>query len=284
MLSRGLRALAVAPAALLALLAVPAPAPAAAPASTVESSNWAGYVVHRSGLHFRSVSGRWRLPAVTCTAGQPAYSAMWVGLGGYGNTSGALEQTGTEADCSAAGHPRYSAWYELVPAPAHRVALAVRPRDLIAGRVTVQDHRVTIALADLTNHHRFQRTFTVGQVDVFAADWILEAPSACDGSRCVTLPLADFRRATFGSARATTRAGITGTIASARWASTRTLLIAGAPHFTAVGAGAPGGDAITSALGPKGASFAVTYTSAAAGVQAYVARRFRWPRSAALVH
>ena len=53
---------------------------------------------------------------MTCTAGIPAYSAFWVGLGGYASTARKhLEQVGTEADCDSNGVAHYSAWYELVP-------------------------------------------------------------------------------------------------------------------------------------------------------------------------
>ena len=54
--------------------------------------------------------------AVACTANsQPTYSAYWVGLGGGGQQSSALEQIGTQADCSTSGTATYYAWYELVP-------------------------------------------------------------------------------------------------------------------------------------------------------------------------
>ena len=48
------------------------------------------------------------------SAGSATYSSVWVGLGGYAQTSRALEQIGTEADCSAAGQATYSAWFEVV--------------------------------------------------------------------------------------------------------------------------------------------------------------------------
>ena len=37
---------------------------------------------------------------------EPTYSAYWVGLGGGGQQSTALEQIGTQGDCSASGTPR----------------------------------------------------------------------------------------------------------------------------------------------------------------------------------
>ena len=67
------------------------------------SSNWAGYVV-KSHVSFERVVGAWTQPAAVCT-GQATHSAFWVGLGGYSRDSTKLEQTGTEADCTATGRP-----------------------------------------------------------------------------------------------------------------------------------------------------------------------------------
>src|ERR1700761_1045920 len=76
------------------------------------SSNWAGYTA--TGAQFSKVSGSWTQPQASCDSSQ-GDAAFWVGLGGASQGSQALEQTGTEVDCSS-GQPVYSAWYELVPA------------------------------------------------------------------------------------------------------------------------------------------------------------------------
>jgi hypothetical protein len=65
-----------------------------APQTSV-SQNWAGYVA--GGTQFSSVSGSWVQPAAKCGTGQ-TYSAFWVGLGGSGDRSSSLEQTGTQSD------------------------------------------------------------------------------------------------------------------------------------------------------------------------------------------
>src|SRR5205809_183673 len=127
------------------LLALPA-APAAAATIESTSSNWAGYAVARKGTRFRRVSGTWVQPAVTCT-GDRAYSAYWVGLGGYRTTSQALEQIGTAADCDSTGTAHYTAWYELVPAAAVTVKLNVRAGDTIAA--SVAGSAVAISVDDL---------------------------------------------------------------------------------------------------------------------------------------
>ena len=75
----------------------------AAMADVTNSSNWAGYAVHKPGVSFRTVSGTWRQPVAKCTPGVETYSAFWVGLGGFSLNAPALEQTGTELDCSISG-------------------------------------------------------------------------------------------------------------------------------------------------------------------------------------
>ena len=99
------------------------------------SSNWAGYAVHGAGFH--SVWASWRQPGVSCARGQTAYSAYWVGLGGYSSGSQALEQIGTEADCRN-GRPVLSAWFEMVPAASVPVSLPVSVGD----DITAPGHRV----------------------------------------------------------------------------------------------------------------------------------------------
>src|SRR5581483_8885473 len=121
---------------MLVLAAGMTAAPAAL-AQATESTNWAGYAVHRDGVSFHRVSAGWIRPNATCTAGQPSYSSAWVGLGGYSPTS-----DGTELDCNAAGKVVSSAWYELVPAPSKTISLAVQPGDAMHASVTVTGSKV----------------------------------------------------------------------------------------------------------------------------------------------
>ena len=65
-------------------------------------------------------------------------------------TSNALEQIGSEVDCSARGTVVSSAWYELVPAPSRTIRMTVRPGDELSAEVTVAGHEVTLMLRDLT--------------------------------------------------------------------------------------------------------------------------------------
>ena len=117
-------------------------APRAAAASAESSTNWAGYAVTiptgGAATSFTSVTGTWKQAVATCGSGDDnAASAVWVGLGGYSVTSQALEQIGTDADCSSGGPPAYYAWYELVPEPPVNLTLKIRPGDTITTSVNV---------------------------------------------------------------------------------------------------------------------------------------------------
>ncbi|TML97925.1 MAG: hypothetical protein E6G10_23800 [Actinobacteria bacterium] len=241
------------------LLALPA-APAAAATIESTSSNWAGYAVARKGTRFRRVSGTWVQPAVTCT-GDRAYSAYWVGLGGYRTTSQALEQIGTAADCDSTGTAHYTAWYELVPAAAVTVKLNVRAGDTIAASVAVSAHRVRLHLVDRTTGAAVTRTLRAVTVDTTSAEWMAEAPSLCDERGfCATQPLADFGTASFTAARATTTGGHAGAIRDPAWSAVAISLEDlpdGDPRFagdmTSAGGATPG------ALSSTGDAFSISF-------------------------
>jgi len=260
--------------ALIFVVAALVGAPAAV-ANTTRSTNWAGYAIHRAGVSFHQVSATWTQPDATCVPGQPSYSAVWVGLGGYKLTSDALEQTGTEVDCNAAGKVVSSAWYELVPAPSRTIALRVNPGDVMHATVTVAGHQVVIDLNDLTRHRRFHKTLNAPSIDVSSAEWIVEAPSQCLGQyACQALPLADFGSVSFGSASATTVSGTAGSIVNRIWGRTTIDLIASTQRML-VARGATGvlGTAAPSPLTDRGASFDVTYAPASAQDNPAFARR-----------
>jgi len=245
-----------------ALVAAPA-----AMANTTRSTNWAGYAIHRDGVSFRRVSATWTQPDATCIPGQPSYSAEWVGLGGYKMTSNALEQTGTEVDCNAAGKVVSSAWYELVPAPSKTISLTVEPGDVMHAAVTVTGHRVVIVLDDLTRHRSFHKTLQASSIDVSSAEWIVEAPSECLSQfACQALPLANFGSVLFNSAKATTSSGVVGPIANPDWGKTSIDLIAGAQRMIVARDSSSDvfGTAAPSPLQSDGTSFDVTYSMAPA--------------------
>src|SRR3954452_21881383 len=121
---------------LAALAALPALSSARA-ATTETSSNWAGYAVRKSGVTFRHVTATWTQRAVDCsTSSGRSYSAYCVGLGGFSQTSQALEQIGTDADCTSAGSAKYIAWYELVPSASVNISsLTIHPGDRMSASV-----------------------------------------------------------------------------------------------------------------------------------------------------
>lgn len=258
----------------------------AALADTTSSSNWAGYAVHGPKLSFRSVQALWRQPAVSCIPGAPTYSSYWVGLGGYSVKSPALEQIGTEVDCTRSGRVSSTAWYELVPAPSARANLAVAPGDTMFGSVSVKGRKVTVTLDDLTSKRSFSKTLTASVLDVSSADWIVEAPSECLGvDECQALTLADFGSATFSNALAQASTGATGTISDPAWQSTKIKLMPNGQHFVGyIGSAAPLGGATPSVLATNGSSFKVSYSQLSTPGTPVEARRSFAPLAGRLVH
>jgi Peptidase A4 family len=255
-----LRRRAAATLAALALAAGVAPSTAsAATIQTATSGNWAGYVA--TGRTFSSVSGSWVVP--TAKRDSDGYSATWIGLGGAGGTSNALEQIGTQSDY-VNGRATYTAWYELVPKAAVTLKLTVRPGDHISANVTVDGTTVTVSISDTTTGRSTTRTQHMASPDTTSAEWIAEAPSIATGDGGYqVVPLADF--GTVGFTRATaTAGGHSGSIADAEWTAERVDLVAGGGESPVA--------ATTSALASSGSSFSVSW-SRTGGAYGYGA----WP-------
>jgi hypothetical protein len=244
-------------------------APAASAASDVQqasSGNWSGYVVggSSSSKTFSSVSGSWVQPTAKCTTGQ-SYGAFWVGLGGAGQTE-ALEQAGTEADCTSGGSASYFAWYELVPSAPVKLDLAVHAGDHMSSKVSVDGSSVTVVVSDQATGQSVTRTLQMSDPDTSSAEWIAEAPSACDqtASNCQPLNLADFGTMTFTNASATSTDGHTGTISDSDWSAAAVQLTPGAagggPDFTSSESTA---GATPSSLSSDGSSFSVAWSDSA---------------------
>jgi Peptidase A4 family len=247
-------------------VAVCGPPAAGAATTTDTSTNWAGYVAGRTGVRFRHVSATWVQPAVSCQSGSPSYTSAWVGLGGNSESSQALEQIGTEADCTATGAARYSSWYELVPDVSHSARMTVKAGDQLHASVGVSGHRVTVSLANLTRGTHFTKTMRATSIDTSSAEWIVEAPSLCaDASMasCRLGSLGDFGTTSFTGANATTTGGHTGTVSDAAWDATAIDLTAAEgrrPRFAEARArGAAGGEAVTGALDATGAAFSIAF-------------------------
>jgi hypothetical protein len=227
-----------------------------------QSTNWAGYAVHRQGESFRQVVGVWKEPTPSCRPGQQTFSSDWVGLGGFRTDSRALEQTGTEVDCTAQGQARSFAWFELVPAPSVHVRLRVAPGDVVEGTVTARGRKVEVAIRNLTRHTSFSKALPTQALDVSSAEWIVEAPSDCLSSgRCMALPLANFGSIGFGGALVTSSAGHIGSISDPDWRTTRLRLVPAQTRFVVrhrdLG---PAGQATPSSLQSGGSAFTVSYS------------------------
>jgi Peptidase A4 family len=245
-------------------------APAAAATSAVQqasSQNWSGYVVggSTSNKNFSSVSGSWVQPTAKCTS-STGNAAFWVGLGGSGSSQ-ALEQAGTEADCTSGGQASYFAWYELVPAAPVRIALAVHPGDHISSTVSVSGSSVRVALSDATTGQSVDKTLSMANPDTSGAEWIAEAPSACDSSlsNCQPLPLTNFGTVKFTNTRATATDGHTGTISDSEWSAAAVSLTSSAAGYGPAGisynpSGSSAG-ATPSGLSSDGSSFSVAYAA-----------------------
>jgi hypothetical protein len=249
------------------LLALASPAAA----NTVNSANWAGYAVHRTGVSFTKVVGAWRAPRPRCGRDAHTYSAVWVGLGGYSTSAQALEQVGTEADCNGTNHPVSSAWYEQVPEPSHPVHLQVRPGDSLVASVAVAGNQVRLVLQNRTRHTSFVKTLTASLLDVSSAEWIVEAPSECVAiDMCRTLPLANFGTTRFTQAFVHSSSGHAGTIRNAGWTATR-IRLTPSGHPFAVDVSGPVGGAVPSSLIGRGSAFVVKYSRTATAARAAAA-------------
>ena len=264
---RLISALAVAGA--IAAAAAPSASAATTEGQSASSANWSGYVAgggSGSATKFSSVSGSWTEPNVDCSAGQ-GYSAFWVGIGGAGQQSQALEQTGTEADCSAGGSASHFAWYELVPAAPVRMDLKVSPGDHITGKVTVNGTNITVTLSDSTTGQSATKDLSMQNPDTSSAEWIAEAPSQCgNAGGCQPLPLTDFGTVNFSDASATAN-GHTGTISDSAWTSQPVQLTPGASQLGDgggfVSADTSSAGATASDLSSDGSAFSVKWGGSA---------------------
>jgi hypothetical protein len=249
---------------------------ASARASEVQKSiseNWSGYVVGSSSdTTFKTVTGSWVQPSATCSAaGGDTYAAFWVGLGGADGRT-ALEQDGTEVNCTAGGKATYYAWYELVPKAPVKVDLAVSPGDHMTATTTVNGHDVTETIVNHTTGASFTKTLTMKDPDTSSSEWITEAPSECQGSvdNCSPLTLSDFGEVNVTGAVATDSNGHTGSISDSDWDVAELTLGSGASSVDGAaeqgfGGGAlyeqsgSGASASPSNLTDDGSAFSVSY-------------------------
>ena len=167
------------------------------------STNWAGYAA--SGATFTDVRASWKQSAVKCLSAIPQASSFWVGLDGYTPTSTSVEQIGTDSDCNGRKHPRYYAWYEVVPAPSIPLPAqdVVHAGDTMSAHVQGNGTVYTLALKDWTTGWHFSTQQTSITAQDSSAEWVAEAPSTCFRFACQVMPLAEFGTVTFYNATAT---------------------------------------------------------------------------------
>ena len=164
-----------------------------------QSSNWSGYNqgALESGKTFTQVAGDWVVPSARQhTRGQAEYSSVWVGIGGgcidadcaVGDVT--LIQAGTEQDVGTGGKATYSAWWEIIPAPAITIDMAVRPGDRMHVDVSEAAPNVwTITMKNLNTGASFEQTVPYTSTHA-TAEWIVETPLliGTDGAGFTALP------------------------------------------------------------------------------------------------
>jgi hypothetical protein len=227
------------------------------------SDNWTGYAA--TGTAFRSVSGAWVQPGGNCLTRATNWTeaSFWVGLGGALESSNAIEQIGTDADCTPSGRLDAYAWYELYPAPSHTIGLRISPGDRMWASVVVRGTRVTVRIVDRTTSRSFTHTFPFRKASVSSAEWIAEAPAITFRHTDQVQPMTNFGQVTFSDARAVATDGHAGAIADPAWHEQPQELETWLAHdhssigkYLAVAAGA---HIVPSALANGGTSFVARY-------------------------
>jgi len=175
--------------------------------STATSLDWAGYA--STGPTVTSVSGSWVQPSVTCPGTKVQQSAFWVGIDGFSSSDPTVQQIGTDADCTkkvkkVPGGPVHYAWFEMYPAGLVVLSPSnypVNPGDTLTAGVTVTGASYALSLVD-AGHWTFSTTQVAATPLPLnsSAEWIAEAPTACVGTTCKTVPLADFGSVAFSGA------------------------------------------------------------------------------------
>ena len=186
---------------LLACLALLLPRVSALPTvTTAYSSNWSGYVVTSPGP-YTAVNASWTVPSVSAIS-PPAYSSIWVGIGGAFNNSNRLIQVGTDQDVQDNGSAAYYAWHEVYPGRPVLVAY-ISPGDLITASVSQVSanastwHMLVIrnsaTLVDITVRAR------INLASEDTAEFIVERPAIQVGRRDQLTTLAEFGNVTFSN-------------------------------------------------------------------------------------
>lgn len=151
------------------------------------STNWSGEAL--AGGTYTGVAGQWTVPAVP-TSENYEYSASWVGIDGYSNST--LIQTGTAQE-SGGGQTGYYAWIEMLPDESVPIQATVTPGDTMVAQITEPStNEWTIFIEDTTADWYYQGSFNYVTPGI-SAEWIEEAPTVNGGQST----LANFGSMTF---------------------------------------------------------------------------------------
>jgi hypothetical protein len=178
------------------------------------SQNWAGYAI-QSGSPVTAVSGQFTVPTLNCANTTDASESMWVGIGGDGEATGDLLQTGVDSTCVGGVQVVSSGWWEEFPEYASDSfqTLSVSPGDQITASVyQASDGSWFTRVDDLTTGisgemhtgnvwgtildsdpgtwlHEEGSASTVSYAGGTSAEWIVEDYGLSDGTQ---VPFADF--------------------------------------------------------------------------------------------
>jgi hypothetical protein len=168
------------------------------------------------------VGASWIVPSVSAIP-RPAYSSIWVGIGGYFNNSNRLIQVGTDQDVLDNGSAVYFAWHEVYPSRAVLIAY-ISPGDLITASLSQLSTnastwrmlvlRNSATLADITVRAR------INLASEDTAEFIVERPAIQVGRRDQLTALADFGTVTFSNC--TTNQGKLASLAKAAMITMKT--------------------------------------------------------------
>jgi hypothetical protein len=201
------------------------------------SGNWSGYVAATNlaspqANSVSAVSGSWIVPTVTGPSSGSTYSATWVGIDGFGNST--VEQIGTEQDVIN-GVTTYDAWWEMYSSKGAKVAgqgyeapintMTILPGDSITASVqyiSSGTHAGQFYLS-IVDNSRSKDSFSTYQTSAQTqnptaqrsmAEWIVEPPTVNNS----VASLANFGSVTFTNASATI-SGVSGAINASGWQS-----------------------------------------------------------------
>ena len=182
----------------------------------------AGYTAVAGVSPFSAVSGTWIEPAVGCATSN-SIVMIWVGLDDNGTY---LEQAGSYIDCRT-GAPVYRLFYEMYPALAVRIDLAVVPGDQIGAEVSYGSGAFTLVVRNFSSGLSWS-TSQPGNMARARAQWMVEIPTSYD-----PVP---FGSVVFSNVAAVDVGGHHGGLNIAAWRAYRIFMVRGASTLATTGA------------------------------------------------